>query len=156
MDKALVFGTKDCRFESCQGHLPLGFDASLSVFLLGRLIIRRSMDRIPLLLGCGVKCEVSLKRGRIGVWRESSRPHVKRIIDPRVFGCAAPGVVPSQGNTQERLSKLKTASPHREICVTSKLPIERASAVTLLRTDTPPHDSVEVVRPDSGFPPGSP
>ena len=22
MDKALVFGTKDCRFESCQGHLP--------------------------------------------------------------------------------------------------------------------------------------
>ena len=23
MDKALVFGTKDCRFESCQGHLSL-------------------------------------------------------------------------------------------------------------------------------------
>ena len=23
MDKALVFGTKDCRFESCQGHLCL-------------------------------------------------------------------------------------------------------------------------------------
>ena len=23
MDKALVFGTKDCRFESCQGHLLL-------------------------------------------------------------------------------------------------------------------------------------
>ena len=22
MDKALVFGTKDCRFESCQGHGP--------------------------------------------------------------------------------------------------------------------------------------
>ena len=22
MDKALVFGTKDCRFESCQGHTP--------------------------------------------------------------------------------------------------------------------------------------
>ena len=22
MDKALVFGTKDCRFESCQGHSP--------------------------------------------------------------------------------------------------------------------------------------
>ena len=21
MDKALVFGTKDCRFESCQGHM---------------------------------------------------------------------------------------------------------------------------------------
>ena len=21
MDKALVFGTKDCRLESCQGHL---------------------------------------------------------------------------------------------------------------------------------------
>ena len=21
MDKALVFGTKDCRFESCQGHI---------------------------------------------------------------------------------------------------------------------------------------
>ena len=24
MDKALVFGTKDCRFESCQGHLLVG------------------------------------------------------------------------------------------------------------------------------------
>ena len=24
MDKALVFGTKDCRFESCQGHLFIG------------------------------------------------------------------------------------------------------------------------------------
>ena len=24
MDKALVFGTKDCRFESCQGHYILG------------------------------------------------------------------------------------------------------------------------------------
>ena len=23
MDKALVFGTKDCRFESCQGHTLL-------------------------------------------------------------------------------------------------------------------------------------
>ena len=96
MDKVLVFGTKDCRLESCQGHLPLRFDA----FLLGRLIIRRSMDRILLLPGYGVKCEVSLKGGeRIGVWRESSRPHVKRIIVPRVFGCAAPGIVPSQGNT---------------------------------------------------------
>ena len=24
MDKALVFGTKDCRFESCQGHISSG------------------------------------------------------------------------------------------------------------------------------------
>ena len=24
MDKALVFGTKDCRFESCQGHYWFG------------------------------------------------------------------------------------------------------------------------------------
>ena len=23
MDKALVFGTKDCRFESCQGHFTV-------------------------------------------------------------------------------------------------------------------------------------
>ena len=71
MDKA--FGTKDCTLESCQGHLPLRFDVSLSVFLFGRLIIRRSMDRILLvLLGYGVRCEVSLKGGeRIGVWRES-------------------------------------------------------------------------------------
>ena len=23
MDKVLVFGTKDCRFESCQGHLTI-------------------------------------------------------------------------------------------------------------------------------------
>ena len=27
MDKALVFGTKDCRLESCQGHLKLSYAA---------------------------------------------------------------------------------------------------------------------------------
>ena len=27
MDKALVFGTKDCRFESCQGHLDVAASA---------------------------------------------------------------------------------------------------------------------------------
>ena len=28
MDKALVFGTKDCRFESCQGHAFLATEAT--------------------------------------------------------------------------------------------------------------------------------
>ena len=39
MDKALVFGTKDCRFESCQGH-ALRIAASLRrlVFLQGPLL----------------------------------------------------------------------------------------------------------------------
>jgi len=58
------------------------------------------------------------------------------LIDPQVFGCAAPGGVPGQGNTQERLSKLKTASPHRKIGVTSKSPVGDVSVVTLIRTDT--------------------
>ena len=58
------------------------------------------------------------------------------IIDPRVFGCAAPGKVPGQGNTRERLSKLKAASPHRKIDVTSKFPVGNISVVTLIRTDT--------------------
>jgi len=36
---------------------------------------------------------------------------LEAIIDPKVFGCAAPDNVPGQGNTRERLSKLETASP---------------------------------------------
>ena len=57
-------------------------------------------------------------------------------IDPKVFGCAAPGIVQDQGNTQERLSKLKATSPHRKIIVTCKSPVGDISAVTLIRTDT--------------------
>ena len=30
MDKALVFGTKDCRFESCQGHGLTAFKSSVN------------------------------------------------------------------------------------------------------------------------------
>ena len=45
--------------------------------------------------------------------------------------------MPGQGNTQERLSKLKTASPQRKIGVTSNSPVGEISAVTLIRTDTP-------------------
>ena len=30
MDKALVFGTKDCRFESCQGHTSTEFDLHIA------------------------------------------------------------------------------------------------------------------------------
>ena len=33
MDKALVFGTKDCRFESCQGHEYCSDSRLLSVLL---------------------------------------------------------------------------------------------------------------------------
>ena len=35
MDKALVFGTKDCRFESCQGHFQKCsvFRSQLDLFL---------------------------------------------------------------------------------------------------------------------------
>ena len=31
MDKALVFGTKDCRFESCQGHYVHACDDAVSI-----------------------------------------------------------------------------------------------------------------------------
>ena len=37
MDKALVFGTKDCRFESCQGHMvPHAF--TLGTWRFGSLV----------------------------------------------------------------------------------------------------------------------
>ena len=51
-------------------------------------------------------------------------------------GCAAPGRVPCQGNTQERLRKRKTDSSLRKIIVTCKSPVGDISAVTLIRTDT--------------------
>ena len=57
------------------------------------------------------------------------------MVDPRVVGCAAPGNVPGQGNTQERLSKLKATSPQRKIAVACKSPVGDISAVTLIRTD---------------------
>ena len=38
MDKALVFGTKDCRFESCQGHFGLLFASPT----LARIVLRTS------------------------------------------------------------------------------------------------------------------
>ena len=56
------------------------------------------------------------------------------LYSPR--GCAAPGSVPGQGNTQERLSKLEAASSQRKIVVTCKSPVGDISAVTLIRTDT--------------------
>ena len=59
--------------------------------------------------------------------------HSKRC-SPR--GCAAPGKVPCQGNTQECLSKLKATSSLRKIVVTCKSPVGDISAVTLIRTDT--------------------
>ena len=50
MDKALVFGTKDCRFESCQGHIALAMlpatsllDLSLPTALGGCTSKSRSM-----------------------------------------------------------------------------------------------------------------
>ena len=58
------------------------------------------------------------------------------LIDPKVFGCAAPGIVPDQGNTQECLSKLRATSPPRKMVVTCKSPVGDISAVTLIRTDT--------------------
>ncbi len=57
------------------------------------------------------------------------------MVDPRVFECTAPGNVPGQGNTYERLSKLKATSPQRDIAVTCKSPVGDISAVTLIRTD---------------------
>ena len=51
-------------------------------------------------------------------------------------GCAAPGKVPCQGNTQGCLSKLKATPSLRKIVVTCKSPVGDISAVTLIRTDT--------------------
>ena len=51
-------------------------------------------------------------------------------------GCAAPGQVPCQCNTQGSLSKLKRTPPQTKINVTSKSPVGDISVVTLIRTDT--------------------
>ena len=51
-------------------------------------------------------------------------------------GCAAPGQVQCQCNTQGSLSKLKGAPPQAKINVTSKSPVGDISVVTLIRTDT--------------------
>ena len=59
----------------------------------------------------------------------SKRPHYPR-------GCAAPGKVQCQCNTQGPLSKLKRTPPQRKINVASKSPVGDISAVTLIRTDT--------------------
>lgn len=58
------------------------------------------------------------------------------MVDQWVFGRAAPGAVRSQGDTQERLSKLKAISSQSKIYVTSKSPVGDISVVTLIRTDT--------------------
>ena len=39
MDKALVFGTKDCRFESCQGH-------DIFMYLIGMHITTEPRDQL--------------------------------------------------------------------------------------------------------------
>ena len=51
-------------------------------------------------------------------------------------GCAAPGLVPCQCNTQGSPSKLKRAPSQAKINVTSKSPVGDISVVTLIRTDT--------------------
>ncbi len=51
-------------------------------------------------------------------------------------GCATPGNVQCQCNTQGSLSKLKRTPPQRKINVTSKPPVGDISVVTLIRTDT--------------------
>ena len=94
-------------------------------------------------LGCSSHMSQCLRQSLATGRRPSLQPalcyfrhHAREIIDPKVFGCAAPGKVPGQGNTQERLSKLKTASPQGKIHVTSKSPVGDISVVTLIRTDT--------------------
>ena len=51
-------------------------------------------------------------------------------------GCAAPGEVRCQCNTQGPLSKLARTPSPRKINVTSKSPVGDISVVTLIRTDT--------------------
>ena len=51
-------------------------------------------------------------------------------------GCAAPGDVQCQCNTQGPLSKLERTPSRRKINVTSKSPVGDISVVTLIRTDT--------------------
>ncbi len=76
MDKALVFGTKDCRFESCQGH-PLHASSQ------GRPHVPRSV--------CVRVCACQLRRREIageevrgGKWPlRSEREHPLRDSNPQ-------------------------------------------------------------------------
>ena len=45
MDKALVFGAKDCRLESCQGHVKFSYETW--VCSSPRLLDRQSTQRQP-------------------------------------------------------------------------------------------------------------
>ena len=60
------------------------------------------------------------------------------LFDDRCYpkGCAAPGEVQCQCNTQGTLSKLKRTPSQAKINVTSKSPVGDISVVTLIRTDT--------------------
>ena len=66
--------------------------------------------------------------------RFRTRARSKPIRYPE--GCAAPGEVRCQCNTQGPLSKLARTPSPRKINVTSKSPVGDISVVTLIRTDT--------------------
>ena len=73
MDKALVFGTKDCRFESCQGHAPLPARERMrapSLFAHADSRTRPSYKRLA--QGAHVCCGPGRRRGRGGCAAQNS------------------------------------------------------------------------------------
>jgi hypothetical protein len=86
-------------------------------FALSMLEARRSKNLTfpSLCLGQNAKTKQFQKASPYGLASQRALANGCRwMVDPRLVGCAAPGNVPGQGNTKERLSKLKATSPQRK------------------------------------------
>ena len=86
MDEALVFGTKDCRFESCQGHFGV-----LALFRWRRLTHKSYVPRYAEAAGCETTTtshsvrhsQYAMEPRLAGTNRKSTHTHVK-IRPPRI------------------------------------------------------------------------
>ena len=87
MDKALVFGTKDCRFESCQGH--------------GRA---RPPDATRALATCA---------SRRVAWRCGSDPTTRRNVTTHIAASAAPPRATTQCTARRSRCQAPVDAPYR-------------------------------------------
>ena len=83
MDKALVFGTKDCRFESCQGHMFLMSVSALSVSAQEPIPFNTTAQGTAMLPMCRW-------RSQAGVNCHADDEACIAVPGPRAWPCALP------------------------------------------------------------------